>query len=141
MIRTGHLKMRKNLSRSNVAPTHPTAAELRGITIEIKSSLLEKDINLHILNNNFFETKKFLEKDDTESHYLIYSPEAERDAQSNWLLDIQLYSSGFENSTISDIKSEFGIEGYNLDKLLEDHEKFWFFRYLRHTYLVYNSVK
>ncbi|MBE0523973.1 MAG: BREX-1 system phosphatase PglZ type A [Methanosarcinales archaeon] len=92
---------------------------------QIKSSLSEKDINLHILNNNFFETKKLLEKDDTESHYLIYSPEAERDDQSNWLLDIQLYSSRFENSTISDIKSEFGIEGYDLDKLLEDHEKFF----------------
>jgi hypothetical protein len=63
--------MRKNLSRLN--------------------PLSEKDINLHIFNNNFFETKKLLEKDDTESHYLIYSPEAERDAQSNWLLDIQLY--------------------------------------------------
>ncbi|MCL7413764.1 MAG: BREX-1 system phosphatase PglZ type A, partial [ANME-2 cluster archaeon] len=92
---------------------------------QIKSSLSEKDINLHILNNNFFETKKLLEKDDTESDYLIYSPEAERDAQSNWLLDIQLYSSRFENSTISDIKSELGIEGYDLDKLLEDHEKFF----------------
>ncbi len=92
---------------------------------QIKSSLFEKDINLHILNNNFFETKKLLEKDDTESHYLIYSPEAERDAQSNWLLDIELYSSRFENSTISDIKSELGIEGYDLDKLLEDHKKFF----------------
>ena len=87
---------------------------------QIKSSLSEKNINLHILNNNnFFKTKKLLEKDDTESHYLIYSPEAERDDQSNWVLDIQLYSSRFENSKISDIKSEFGIEDYDLDKILE----------------------
>jgi uncharacterized protein (TIGR02687 family) len=92
---------------------------------QIKSSLLEKDINLHILNNNFFETKKLLEKDDTESHYLIYSPEAERDDQSNWLLDIQLYSSRFENSKISDIKSELGIEGYDLDKILEAYSRFF----------------
>ncbi|MEA3293899.1 MAG: hypothetical protein U9P81_02835 [Euryarchaeota archaeon] len=92
---------------------------------QIKSSLLEKDIKFHILNNNFFETKKLLEKDDTESHYLIYSPETERDAQSNWLLDIQLYSSRFENSKISDIKSELGIEGYDLDKILEAYSRFF----------------
>ena len=91
---------------------------------QIKSSLLEKDINLHILNNNLFETKKLLEKDDTESHYLIYSPEAERDDQSNWLLDIQLYSSRFENSKISDIKSELGIKGYDLDKILETYSSY-----------------
>ena len=92
---------------------------------QIKSSLSEKDINFHILNNNYFETKKLLEKDDTKSHYLIYSPEAERNAQSNWLLDIQLYSSRFENSKISDIKSELGIEGYDLDKILEGYSRFF----------------
>jgi hypothetical protein len=40
---------------------------------------------MHFLNNSFFETKKLLEHDDTQSGYLIYSPESERDAQSNWL--------------------------------------------------------
>jgi uncharacterized protein (TIGR02687 family) len=92
---------------------------------QIKSSLGENGKKLHILNNNFFETKKLLEKDDTQSDYLIYSPNAERDHKSNWLLDIQLYSSRFENSKISDIKSELGIEGYDLDKLLEEHGKFF----------------
>jgi len=85
----------------------------------------EKPIKLHILNNNFFETKKLLEYDDNESNYLIYSPESERDTQSNWLLDIELYSSRFENSKISDIKSELGIEGYDLDKLLDTYSRFF----------------
>ncbi len=92
---------------------------------QIKSSLSENGIKLHILNNNFFETKKLLEKDDTESSYLIYSPEAQREHKSNWLLDIQLYSSTFENSKISDIKSELDIEGYDLDTFLEIHSKFF----------------
>ena len=92
---------------------------------QIKSSLGENGIKLHILNNNYFETKKLLESDDTKSNYLIYSPEVERNPKSNWLLDIQLYSSRFENSRISDIKSEIGVEDYYLDKFLEKNSKFF----------------
>ena len=91
----------------------------------IKSVLVEHDIKLHILKNNFFQTKKLLENDDTRSNYLIYSPEGERDPRSNWLLDIQLYSSRFENSKISDTKSEIGVEDYYLDKFLEANSKFF----------------
>src|SRR5665811_862705 len=76
----------------------------------IKSALAEKGIKTHILNNNFFQTKKLLENDDTRSSFLIYSPAAEREHKCNWFLDIQLYSSKFENSKISDIKCEIGIE-------------------------------
>ena len=92
---------------------------------QIGEALEEKGIKLHVLDNNFFATKKMLEKDDTESSYLIYSGEAEREPDQNWLLDIQLYSGRFENSRISDIKSEFGIEGYDLDRFLEKHQQFF----------------
>ena len=91
----------------------------------IKSALARGGIKLHRLNNNFFATKKLLEKDDTESNYLIYSRGPERGWKSNWLLDIQLYSSRFENSKVSDIKSELGIEGYDLDKFLEANSRFF----------------
>ncbi|MEA1899332.1 MAG: BREX-1 system phosphatase PglZ type A, partial [Thermodesulfobacteriota bacterium] len=91
----------------------------------IKSALAKDGIKLHRLNNNFFATKKLLEKDDTESNYLIYSRGPEREYESNWLLDIQLYSSRFENSKVSDIKSELGIEGYDLDKFLEANSRFF----------------
>jgi uncharacterized protein (TIGR02687 family) len=93
--------------------------------LQIGEALGEKGIKLHVLDNNFFATKKMLEKDDTESSYLIYSGEAEREPDQNWLLDIQLYSGRFENSRISDIKSEFGIEGYDLDRFLEKHQQFF----------------
>ena len=74
----------------------------------IRDALAEKGIKLHILHNNFFATKKLLEADDTTSSYLIYSNEAERDPEANWLLDIQLYSSRFENSRISEIRASSG---------------------------------
>ncbi|KXS44090.1 MAG: DNA repair protein [Methanolobus sp. T82-4] len=101
----------------------PTADE-EGLSY-IREALDEKGIKLHVLDNNFFATKKMLEKDDAESSYLIYSAEAERDPTLNWLLDIQLYSERFENSRISDIKSEFGVEGYDLDGFLEKHQQFF----------------
>jgi len=91
----------------------------------IKANLLENGIKTFILKNNFFETKKLLEHDDTKTDYLIYSPEAERDYEQNWLLDIQLYSERFENSRISDVKSEIGVDGYTFDNLLEKHQKFF----------------
>ena len=99
-------------------------AEEEGL-VQIGEALGEKGIKLHVLDNNFFATKKMLEKDDTESSYLIYSDEAERAPEMNWLLDIQLYSGRFENSRISDIKSEFGVEGYDLDGFLEQHQQFF----------------
>jgi len=91
----------------------------------IKASLEKNGIKTLILENNFFETKKILEHDDIKSSYLIYSPDAEREYKKNWLLDIQLYSERFENSRISDLKSEIGIEGYDLDSFLEKHQKFF----------------
>lgn len=91
----------------------------------ISKTLSQNGIKTLILDNNFYEIKKLIEHTDTESDYLIYSHEAERPYKENWLLDIQLYSERFENSRISDIKSEIGIEGYEYDKFLEKHQKFF----------------
>lgn len=92
---------------------------------EIKHVLKENNIKFHILDNNYFETKKLLEIEDKESNYLIYCPDKERSHESNWLFDIQLYSSRFENSRISDIKSEFEIAGHELDDFFTKYEKFF----------------
>jgi uncharacterized protein (TIGR02687 family) len=92
---------------------------------EIIQILKKNDIKFHILENNYFETKKLLETEDSESNYLIYCPEMERAHEDNWLFDIQLYSSKFENSRISDIKSEFEIDGHELDDFFTKYEKFF----------------
>lgn len=92
---------------------------------EIIQILKENNIKFHILDNDFFETKKLLEIEDKESNYLIYCPDKERSHESNWLFDIQLYSSRFENSRISDIKSEFEIDGHELDDFFTKYEKFF----------------
>ncbi|WP_292374255.1 BREX-1 system phosphatase PglZ type A [Methanosarcina sp. UBA411] len=92
---------------------------------EIIQILAGHAIKFHILSNNFFETKKLLEIEDPESNYLIYCPDKERTHEENWLFDIQLYSSRFENSRISDLKNEFEIEGHELDDLFTKYEKFF----------------
>ncbi|AKB32031.1 putative cytoplasmic protein [Methanosarcina siciliae HI350] len=92
---------------------------------EIIQVLEEQAIKFHILDNNYFETKKLLEIKDPESNYLIYCPDKERVHEANWLFDIQLYSSRFENSRISDIKSEFEIDGHELDEFFTKYEKFF----------------
>ncbi len=92
---------------------------------EIIKILDEENIKFHLLNNNYFETKKLLEIEDPESNYLVYSPEEERTHEENWLFDIQLYSSKFENSRISDIKSEFEIDGYELNDFFTEYQKFF----------------
>ncbi len=91
----------------------------------IKIVLEQNGIKMLSLNNNFFMIKKILEHEDTKSNYLIYSPEQERPYEENWLLDIQLYSERFENSRISDLKSEIGIEGYDMDSFIEKHKEFF----------------
>ncbi|MCP1663285.1 uncharacterized protein (TIGR02687 family) [Methanocalculus sp. AMF5] len=91
----------------------------------IRETLQKNGIKMHILKDNFFATKRILEHLDTQSNYLIYSPEQERPYEQNWLLDIQLYSERFENSRVSDLKAEIGVEGYDLDRFLEKHQKFF----------------
>ncbi len=91
----------------------------------IKIVLEQNGIKMLSLNNNFFMIKKILEHEDTKSNYLMYSSEQERRSEDNWLLDIQLYSGRFENSGISDIKSEIGIEGYDMDSFIEKHKEFF----------------
>lgn len=91
----------------------------------LREELLKEDIKVHVLDNNFFATKKLLEKDDIISNYLIYCKESEPAHHNNWLLDIQLYSEKFETSRLSSIKSEFGIMDHHLDDVLEKHISFF----------------
>ena len=41
------------------------------------------------------EAKIRLEREDPEGRYLIYAPTEEPDYESDWLLDIRLYSQSF----------------------------------------------
>ncbi|MBT3281605.1 BREX-1 system phosphatase PglZ type A [Candidatus Woesearchaeota archaeon] len=92
---------------------------------EIQSELEKQDIKIVILKNNFFEIKKIIEHDNPESNFLVYSQENEKKYEENWLLDVQLYSTRFENSRVADVKSIFNIDGSKLDKFIDAHYNFF----------------
>ncbi len=58
--------------------------------------------------NNFY-VKKLLNKDDTTSNYLVYSPISYEDQEDDWLLDIELYSEEFRADLISMWMDEMGV--------------------------------
>ena len=62
-----------------------------------------------LTGNNFFYVKKLLNKDDTESDYLLYCPITYESQEDNWLLDIELYSEDYRADQISNWMDEMGI--------------------------------
>ncbi|MEH6387438.1 MAG: BREX-1 system phosphatase PglZ type A [Pseudomonas profundi] len=71
-----------------------------------------------------FETKLKLELDDTHGKYLLYFPQAEPDAQDDWLLDIKLYSRSFYADRMSLIFNELGLQQQSLRDHLRQRERF-----------------
>ena len=92
---------------------------------EIKEELEKNNIKLVSLNNNYFEVKKTIERDHPKSDFLIYTQQNEDDYEENWLLDIQLYSSRFENNRVADVKATFSIDGSKVDKFIDAHYDFF----------------
>ncbi|MBQ1398647.1 MAG: BREX-1 system phosphatase PglZ type A [Clostridia bacterium] len=62
-----------------------------------------------LTGSNNFTVKKLLNKDDTESDYLVYCPIAYESQEDNWLLDIELYSEEFRADLISIWMDEMGV--------------------------------
>ena len=62
-----------------------------------------------LTGSNHFAVKKLLNKDDTESDYLVYCPIAYESQEDNWLLDIELYSEEFRADLISIWMDEMGV--------------------------------
>lgn len=62
-----------------------------------------------LTGTNNFAVKKLLNKDDTESDYLVYCPIAYESQEDNWLLDIELYSEEFRADLISIWMDEMGV--------------------------------
>jgi uncharacterized protein (TIGR02687 family) len=76
-------------------------------------------------HNNLY-TKYLLEKEDVESHYLIYYPFALEFNTSNWLSDIMLYSEVFQSDYASLLMEDFSIvPSSNFRKLIKQYKSFF----------------
>lgn len=80
---------------------------------------------IHYLTpTNTFKTKVLLEREDTESNYLIYAPFKKPDNRDNHLADTILYSKEFFADKASQIAEDLGIDN-RLKPVLEKYIKFF----------------
>jgi len=85
-----------------------------------------KSVNIIRLDRaGALEVKLRLERDDPASHYLLYSPAEEPEYETDWLLDIRLYSRSFRADRPSIVLDELGLKSHHLRQHLADRRKFF----------------
>ena len=93
------------------------AEDIEGVELEnAKVYLLKPD--------NTFITKRFLEREDTTTNYLIYAPFPKPDVKDNHLEDTMLYSKRFFADRASLLSVDLGIEE-KYKPIIEKHIKFF----------------
>ena len=93
------------------------AEDIEGVELEnAKVYLLKPD--------NTFITKRFLEREDTTTNYLIYAPFSKPDVKENHLEDTMLYSKRFFADRASLLSVDLGIEE-KYKPIIEKHIKFF----------------
>lgn len=80
---------------------------------------------LHLTDNNSFYIKYLLEKEDTDSNYLIYSPNPKPKPRENWLLDIEKYSEEFSTDKATVIMRDLGVKDETLRNIFKSYIKFF----------------
>jgi uncharacterized protein (TIGR02687 family) len=78
----------------------------------------------YLTHNNLFKTKVLLEREDTESNYLVYAPFPKPDSRENHLADTIKYSKEFFTDKATLIAVDLGTDD-NGKKVLKKHIKFF----------------
>ncbi|MBZ2174148.1 BREX-1 system phosphatase PglZ type A [Schnuerera sp. xch1] len=86
---------------------------------------LENTKIIKLEDNNSFYIKYSLEKEDTESNYLIYSSKPKPNPRENWLLDIFKYSEEFFTDKATVNMRSLGIEDDTLKSIFKKYTKFF----------------
>ena len=93
------------------------AEDIEGVELE--------NAKVYILQeHNQFATKRFLEREDTTTNYLIYAPFPKPDVRENHLEDTMLYSKRFFADRASLLSVDLGIEE-KYKPIIEKHIKFF----------------
>jgi len=78
-------------------------------TITLPLLNLPEGVNILRLDQvGAFEAKIRMEREDPERRYLVYAPSEEPDYESDWLLDIRLYSRSFRADRASIFLDQLG---------------------------------
>ena len=91
---------------------------------DIESVELENAKVYILKEHNQFATKRFLEREDTTTNYLIYAPFPKPDVSENHLEDTMLYSKRFFADRASLLSVDLGIEE-KYKPIIEKHIKFF----------------
>ncbi len=90
------------------------------------SDLVLDDVQLLRLDEiGALEVKIRVEREDPEGRYLLYSPTEEPDFDSDWLLDIRLYSRSFRADRASIILDELGLAHQSVRQHITRRRKFF----------------
>lgn len=71
------------------------------------------------------EAKIRIEREQPEGKFLLYSPAEEPDYESDWLLDVRLYSRSFRADRASILLDQLGLKNQHLRQHLADRRKFF----------------
>ena len=89
------------------------------------SSLDLGDVSvINMDNESLLGMKLRLELEDTQTKYLLYFPSEEPDPNSDWLLDIKLYSRCFYADRISIIFNDLALHQHSMREHLAHRDKF-----------------
>ncbi len=92
---------------------------------DINELSLDNAKTLKLTDNNAFYIKYQLEKKDTESNYLIYSPQGKPLPRDNWILDILKYSMEFSTDKAVLIMRDLGAKDPSLRNVFKKYLKFF----------------
>jgi uncharacterized protein (TIGR02687 family) len=99
-------------------PQHEFGSILPGLAIDNVNILRLDEIGA-------LEVKIRIEREDTAGRYLLYSPAEEPDYESDWLLDVRLYSRSFRADRASLILNELGLSSQHLRQHMADRRKYF----------------
>ena len=94
-------------------------------TEEIDELQLENAKIIKLNEGSSFAVKHRIEKADTFTNYLIYSPLPKPLARDNWLLDILKYSSEFSTDKTTVIMNDLGVKDPSLRDVFKNYIKFF----------------
>lgn len=92
---------------------------------DIKNLQLDNANILHLTDNNKLYIKYLLEKEDTKSNYLIYSPQPKPGPRENWLLDIEKYSEEFSTDKATVIMRNLAVKDEGLRNVFKKYLRFF----------------
>jgi len=92
---------------------------------DIEELILENAKILHLNENNSFNIKYLIEKENLYSNFLIYSPNPKPLPRENWLLDIEKYSGEFSTDKATVIMRDLGVKDDTLRNVFKKYIKFF----------------